>query len=137
MKAVALLLYRLRWHNLHTFDHYALCRLALLASAIFGDRRVANFLEHIVALYQFTKRRVLMIEPMHWCETDKKLRSGRIRIRPACHRDNTALVWMIVKLGLDVVIGSASAVAVLLCRICPKLHDHIAFAGLDYCDFVG
>jgi len=28
--------------------------LALLASAIFGDRRVANFLEHIVALYQFT-----------------------------------------------------------------------------------
>src|SRR4029077_4434830 len=92
--------------------------------------------------------------------------------------DNTALVWMIVKLGLDVVIGSAFAVAVLLCRIfririaalnheflddpmenravvktlsrklfeildriwCrigPKLQDHIAFAGLDYCDFVG
>ena len=119
-----------------------------------------------------------MIEPMDWCETDKKLRPSRIRIRPACHRDNTALVWMIVKLGLDVVIGSAFAVAVLLCRIfrirvaalnhellndpmenraivktlsrkffeildriwCrigPKLQDHIAFAGLDYCDFVG
>src|SRR5437870_8443726 len=118
-----------------------------------------------------------MIEPMHWCETDKKLRPSRIRIRPARHRENTALVWMIVKLGLDVVIGSAFAVAVLCrifririaalnheflndpmenravvktlsrkffeildriwCRIGPKLHDHIAFAGLDYCDFVG
>jgi len=25
---------------------------------------------------------------------------------------------------------------VFWCRIGPKLHDHIAFAGLDYCDFV-
>ena len=39
-------------------------------------RRVADFLQHVVAFDQFAKRRVLMIEPRYRRETNKKLRAG-------------------------------------------------------------
>src|SRR6266446_10968717 len=102
-----LLFHRLSGHDFHAFDHHALCRLTRFALCISLDRRVADFVEHVIAFNQFAKRGVLMIEPMYRRETDEELRTGRIWIGRARHREHAAFVWMIVKLGLDLVTRSA------------------------------
>src|SRR5262245_21418692 len=71
-----------------------------------------------------------MIEPVHRGEADEELRTGRVWIRPSRHRDHAAVVTMIAELGLDVVPGSACAVAVLFCRI-----FRIRIAALDHESF--
>src|SRR5437016_1750563 len=124
------LLHRFSRHDLNTLDHHALCRLARFALCISLDRRVANFLQHVIAPDQRAESRVLMIEPMYRRETDEELRSGRIWIGRARHGDHTAIVRMIVKFGLDFVIRTALSVTVLfrgIFRIWIATLDHEVF----------
>src|ERR1051326_2981066 len=97
------LLHRARRHDVDLVDHDAFDRLAHFALSISLDRRVPNFIKHIIAFTYFAEGRVLVIEPVHGCETDEELRARRIRIRFARHRDHAALMRMIVKLGFDLV----------------------------------
>src|SRR5207245_7312589 len=109
-------------HDLNTLDHHALCRLARFALCISLDRRVANFLQHVIAPDQRAESRVLMIEPMHRRETDEELRSGRIWIGRARHGDHTAIVRTIVKFGLDFVIRTALSVTLIFSRWSRTAH---------------
>src|SRR4029077_8321729 len=111
------LLPRISRHYVDALDHHAFGRFARFTHAVPGHRSVTDFLEHVLAFNQFAKGRVLMIKPVHRAEADEELRTGRVRIRPARHRNHAAVVAMIVELGLEVVPGSALPVAVLFCRI--------------------
>src|SRR5439155_7595881 len=95
------LLHRIRRHDLHAFDYNALRRLAHFALCISLGRCVTDLVEHIVAFDQFTERRVLPIKPPNGREADEELRSCRVRIGPACHRDDTAIGSITVKVGRD------------------------------------
>ena len=46
------------------------------------------FSQHILAFNQFAKGRVLMVEPVHRAEADEELRTGRVWIRTARHRNH-------------------------------------------------
>ena len=56
------LLQRVRRHDFDTFDYHAFRGLAHFALWISLDRRVADFLQNIIAFDQFAERRVLPIE---------------------------------------------------------------------------
>ena len=94
------------------------------------DRSITDFLQHILAFNQFAKGRVLMIEPVHGCEADEELRTGRIRIGPRAIEITPRSWAMIVKLGLDLVSGTALSVAVLFRRI-----FRVRVAALDHESF--
>src|SRR4030095_12437885 len=93
------------------FDHHPLGRLARLARVVSRDRSITDFFEDIGAFNQFSERRVLMIETRNRCETNKELRSGRIGIGAAGHRNDAALMGMIIEFGLDLVTRAALSVA--------------------------
>ena len=65
------LLDRIRRHDLDAFDHHPVGRFAHLARAVSGHGRITDLFEHVVALDQFSERRVLMIETWNRRETDK------------------------------------------------------------------
>src|SRR6266480_529284 len=111
------LLHRISRHDFDALDHDAFGRFARFAHAVSGDRNITDFLEHILAFNQFTKGCVLMVEPVHSGEADEELRAGRIRIGAARHRNHTAVVAMIVELGLDLVTRTTLSVTVLFRRI--------------------
>src|SRR2546426_11845307 len=107
------LFHGIRRHDLDALDHHTFGRLAVFAPAVSRHWSVADFFQDIVAFDQFTESRVLPIEPRNRRETDEELRTGRIRIGPARHRDHAALLWVIVEFSFDFVTGSALSEAVL------------------------
>src|SRR5438034_11500813 len=54
-------------------DHHALDWFAHCAVGPFNRLRVADLFQNIVTFDQFAERRVLMIEPVDWRETNEKL----------------------------------------------------------------
>src|SRR5262249_1756965 len=124
------LLHRCRRDDLNAFDHDAVRRLAHFAHAVVRHRRVADFVEHIIAFDQFAKGCVLPIESPNRCQTDKKVLAGRIWIRATRHRDDTPIMGMIVKFGFDFVSWPTLPVSALFRRI-----FRIRVAPLDHESF--
>jgi hypothetical protein len=95
---------RISGHNLDAFDRHALVR------PIWRMRgRGGNSLQHIVALDEFAKGGVLVIEEMRVSVTNEELAAGRIRVAGARHGNDTPVMMTIVELGFDLVARTARA----------------------------
>ena len=68
-----------------------------------------NLLQHVIALDQFAKSGVLMVEETGSAVADEKLAAGRVGTLRAGHRDDAARVRAVIELGLDIVAGIAHA----------------------------
>src|SRR5690349_4468211 len=62
-----------------------------------------DLLQDVIALDEFAKRSVLVIEETRVSMTDKELAAGRVRIVGACHGKNTPIMMVIIKLGFNLV----------------------------------
>jgi hypothetical protein len=76
-----------------------------------------DLFQHVVTLDELAKRGVLPVKKARVAMANEELTAGGIRILRAGHREDAADMGFVVKLGLDLVAGTASAPSLLLAGV--------------------
>ena len=91
------------WNNLDAFDPLPLDGLAAI------DRRLADLLQHVLALDEMTKGGVVAVEVLRGIQANEELAARRIRVLGAGHGNDSGHMMALIEFCFHIMVGAAAS----------------------------